>query len=102
MQKREEARRLAEMEAATAEFYAAAALRHAQAGRTSAAWKCADAAHCAAKCADQAHDELWDAAKGELSDAEWEAFLAAEAAVTAARKAKRSAAAAVARANAAR
>ena len=99
--KREEARRRAETEAAAAEHYAAAAWHHALAGRTSAAWADADTARCAATCAAQAHDDLWAAAKGELTTEEFEAFEVAEAAAFSARAAERIASDAVARAQAA-
>ena len=97
MTKREEARLRAETEAVAAERYAAAAWRHAQAGRTSAAWAAADTARCAATCATQAHDDLWAAAKGELTAEEFDAFEAAEAASLSAHAAERIATGAVTR-----
>ena len=88
-------------ESAAAERFAQAAQKFAAEGRTRAAWRAADTAHIAATCAIQAHEELWEAACGELTDDEFAAFEAAEIAQMSARAAARAAAEAVRRAQAA-
>ena len=100
-ERRERAATMCAYHAAAAERFAARANDYAAAGRLTKAWTAADFADDAATCAMQEHEELWDAAGGELTDDEFEAFEAAERARTTARAAAKAAAAAVARAQAA-
>ena len=75
--------------AAAAERYAAAAERFANTGNFHAAWGAIDTVKCASTLAMRAHEELWAAATGRLTDDEWVAFEAAEIAQTAAGRAFR-------------
>lgn len=85
-------------EARTAKRFAESAHRFAKNGQTTAAWNMADTATMAAKCAQIAHDSLRELAKGELTAEEFDAFVAAEKAVTIARQASEACANAVKRA----
>ena len=66
---------------------AAKAVSYAEQGLTRLAWNCADTAKMAADCAMNAHDELWELSKGNLTDAEFDAFEKAEIAQAKARTA---------------
>ena len=74
-------------QAAAAEHYAAAAERFAAEGNFHAAWGAIDTVRCASTLAERAHEELWAAAGGNLTDEEWTAFEAAEFVHTAAGRA---------------
>lgn len=75
------------------------AIKRAENDECRLAWSNADTAMMAAKCAMQAHDELWELSKGDLTDEEFEAFEKAEIAMIKARNAQSAAAHAVDRAN---
>ena len=79
---------------------AAKAVSYAEQGLTRLAWNCADTAKMAADCAMNAHDELWELSKGNLTDEEFEAFEKAEIVQAKARQAINAAAKAVEKAQA--
>ena len=92
---RREAAAACTYEAKAAEHYSKVAIEYARRGECRRAWSAADTARIAAKCAMQAHEALWSLSGGELTEAEFTAFEAAEIAQTNAAKAERAAATAV-------
>ncbi len=70
-----------------ATMYAEKAISYAEQGFVTKAWNCADTAKMAADSAMNAHDDLWELSKGNLTDEEFEAFEKAEVAMVKARQA---------------
>ena len=92
---RKEAAAACKYEASAAERFSSAAIKAANRGECRKAWNFADQAKTAARCAMQAHEELWELAKGDLTTAEFDSFEKAEIAQINAAKAECAAAAAV-------
>lgn len=86
-------------EAAFTSNYSNAAIEYAKRGECRKAWSLADTARTAARCAMQAHEDLWELAGEDMTEAEFDAFEKAEIAQTEAARAERAAAAAVEKLN---
>lgn len=84
---RKQAKEACEREGKFAITYAEKAVAYAEQGFVTKAWSCADTAKTAADCAMTAHEELWELSKGNLTEAEFEAFEKAEIAQAKARAA---------------
>lgn len=86
-------------EAAFTSHYSNAAIEYANRGECKKEWSLADTARTAARCAMQAHEDLWEIAGEDMTEAEFDAFEKAEIAQTEAARAERAAAAAVEKLN---
>lgn len=84
---RKQAKEACNREGEFAARYAEKAISYAEQGFVTRAWSCVDTAKMAADCAMKAHDELWELSKGNLTEAEFEAFEKAEVAQVKARQA---------------
>ena len=84
---RKQAKEACNREGEFAITYAERAVAYAEQGFVTKAWNCADTAKMAADSAMKAHDELWELSKGNLTEAEFEAFEKAEIAQAKARMA---------------
>ncbi|MDE7082530.1 MAG: hypothetical protein K2O89_02345 [Clostridia bacterium] len=84
---RKQAKEACNRESEFAITYAERAVAYAEQGFVTKAWNCADTAKMAADSAMKAHDELWELSKGNLTEAEFEAFEKAEIAQAKARMA---------------
>lgn len=82
-------------EAEFTSHYSEAAIKYARNGECRRAWDLADTARMAARCAMQAHEDLWELAGEDMTEAEFDAFEKAEIAQIEATRAEHAAAAAV-------
>jgi len=97
---RKEAVEACKYEASAAERFSSAAIEAASKNECRKAWNMADQARTAARCAMQAHEDLWELAGEDMTDAEFDAFEKAEIAQVNASRAERAAASAVDKLNA--